>query len=92
MSSCTKVDTKADADKENKFSSIMSSNVSPHTSHNALARVKDDAIVVDDAWTAKDEAIKLLLKPDWQHCTSFKQPTDEEALAMFYAARDVCGY
>ena len=38
--------------------------MSPHTTHNALARVKDDAIVVDDAWTAKDEAIKLLLKPD----------------------------
>ena len=65
--------------------------MSPHTTLNAPARkcIKDDAIVVDNAWTAKDEAIKLLLKPDWQHCTKFKQPTDEEALAMFYAARDV---
>ena len=51
-------------------------------------------IVVDDEWTAKDEAIKQLLQaPGGLHWAQFKQwPTDDEAVAIFYAARHIYGY
>ena len=50
--------------------------------------------MVDDEWTAKDEAIKQLLQaPGGLHWAQFKQwPTDDEAVAIFYATRHIYGY
>ena len=93
----------ADMDKENAGNKA-SSYISPHTmpkqgaalSLSPLGAVPTPppTIVVDDEWTAKDEAIKQLLEvPEGGHWAQFKQwPTDDEAVAIFYAARHVYGY
>ena len=99
----------ANMDKENagnKASSMASSYIyiSPNTvpkQCSALSPVgavptPPPTIVVDDEWTAKDEAIKQLLEdevPGGRHWARFKQwPTDDEAVAIFYAARHIYGY
>ena len=90
-------------DKENA-SNMSSSYISPHTvpkQSSALSPMgavptPPPTIVVDDEWTAKDEAIKQLLQaapPGGLHWAQFKQwPTDDEAVAIFYAARHIYGY
>ena len=96
----------ANMDKEN-VGNKASSYISPHTMPKQCTALSplgamrphtaaDPAptVVVDDEWTAKDEAIKQLLEsPGGLHWAQFKQwPTDDEAVAIFYAARHVCGY
>ena len=91
----------ADMDKENAGNKA-SSYISPHTmpkqgtalSLSPLGAVPTPppTIVVDDEWTAKDKAIKQLLVVPDGHWTQYKWPTDDEAVAIFYAARHVCGY
>ena len=55
-------------------------------------RKEPSVVVIDNDWTPKDEAIKQLLSLDenWPRFT--KWPTNEEAVAIFYAARDIHGY
>ena len=91
----------ANIDKENAGNKA-SSYISPHTvpkqcsalSPMGAVPTPPPTIVVDDEWTAKDEAIKQLLEvPGGLHWAQFKQwPTDDEAVAIFYAARHVYGY
>ena len=55
-------------------------------------------VELDDKWSLEDEAVKMLVSEPcspgdhWAHWAKYKWPTDEEALAMFYAARKVNGY
>ena len=93
----------ANMDKENAGNKASSYN-SPHTVPKQCSALSPMAmgavptppptVVVDDEWTAKDEAIKQLLEvPGGLHWAQFKQwPTDDEAVAIFYAARHVYGY
>jgi hypothetical protein len=55
-------------------------------------RKEPSVVVIDNDWTPKDEAIKQLVSLDenWPRFT--KWPTNEEAVAIFYAARDIHGY
>ena len=89
----------ANMDKENAGNKASSYN-SPYTvpkqcsalSPMGAVPTPPPTVVVDDEWTAKDEAIKQLLSGGlhWAH---FKQwPTDDEAVAIFYSVRHVYGY
>ena len=89
----------ANKDTENTGNKA-SSYISPHTMPKECTALSPlgamptppPTIRVDDEWTDKDEAVKQLLEVPNVHWTQYKWPTDDEAVAIFYAARHVCGY
>ena len=53
-----------------------------------------ETVEVDDKMSLVDEAVKMLLDEAGPagHWAKYKWPTDEEAVAVFYAARQIHGY